>query len=396
MKICLDTTPVTPQPSGVGLYILNLAEELVRQQSDQGLELFLSYQPKLINWLRGAWHFPPQLQSYANKKILPIPVRLSNLLLRDRTGLVGRGLTQYLGSPDIIHGTNYSVYPLSHGCRVMTIYDVSFGLYPEYATSVSKAYLESVQRCLKWTDLVITISESSKRDIVDCFEFPEDQVWVTPLASRYAITALTEKQTTESHRRLIEWSQQQTSHSIDFKQPYILFVGTLEPRKNITTIIQAFNQLKSSFKVEHQLLLVGRKGWLYEPIFDAIHQSPHRQHIHHLDYVSESLMVDLYKKATVFVYPSHYEGFGLPVLEAMSLGCPIVSSNTSSIPEVAGNAAMLVSPQDSDALAHAIQQLIDQPALRQQYIQAGYKQATNFSWTRTAQSTIAAYYSLIS
>ncbi|MEM1239929.1 MAG: glycosyltransferase family 1 protein [Cyanobacteria bacterium P01_H01_bin.26] len=396
MKICLDVTPVTSQPSGVGLYILNLVEELVRRQSDRGFDLFLSYQPRLINWLRGAWRFPPQLQDYERTKILPIPVRLSNLLLRAPTDLVSRSLTQYLGSPDIIHGTNYSVYPLSHGYRVMTIYDVSFGLYPEYATSVSQAYFENVQRCLKWTDLVVTISESSKRDIVRYFKVSADRVWVTPLASRYPIAVDEDDPVAESQRRLMKWSQRSIPGLLDFKHPYILFVGTLEPRKNIKTIIQAFNRLKSSYKIEHQLLLVGRKGWLYEPILEALNQSPYQDSIYHLDYVSEQLMIDLYKNARVFVYPSHYEGFGLPVLEAMSLGCPVVSSNTSSIPEVAGDAAILVSPDDADALAEALYRLIDSPSLCQKYIQAGYRQAKKFSWKKTVQSTIEAYDFLVS
>ncbi|EKV01769.1 glycosyltransferase [Leptolyngbya sp. PCC 7375] len=396
MKICLDTTPVTQKPSGVGLYILNLINELIQQKIDKDIEMSLVYQPKFANWLRGSWQFPDQLQPYVQKQILPIPVRLSNLLTRPPTGLTGKLLANYLGSPDIVHGTNYSVHPLSHSARIMTIYDVSFVLYPEYATSVSKAYFNAVKKCLKWTDLIITISESSKRDIVNCFQVPERIVWVTPLASRYPMMINTAEQIVSSKTRLHAFCKQGVSRNFDFEKPYLLFVGTLEPRKNITAIVQAFNQLKSEQKIEHQLLLVGRKGWLYGPILEDINQSPYQGSIHQLDYVSESLMADLYRSATAFVYPSHYEGFGLPVLEAMSLGCPVVSSNTSSIPEVAGNAAILVPPDDTDALADALYQLIDMPSLRQHYVQAGYEQAEKFSWKKTAQSTIEAYYSLMS
>ena len=395
MKICLDTTPVTVQPSGVGLYILNLVKELTQQKTERGFELFLSHQPRLASWLKGSWAFPPQLQSHEPKQILPLPVRLSNLLFREQTGFSSKILTQYLGSPDIIHGTNYSVYPTSCGCRIMTIYDVSFGLYPEYATSVSRAYLQAIRKCLRWTDLIITISESSKRDIVNFFDVSADRVWVTPLASRYPISVNNEEELTSSRARLLTISHN-NPWSVDFNQPYILFVGTREPRKNIKAIVQSFNQLKSRYKIEHQLLLVGQKGWLYEPILDAVAQSPYKHSIHHLDYVSESFMVELYKSATAFVYQSHYEGFGLPVLESMSLGCPVISSNTSSIPEVAGDAAILVSPNDIDALADALYRLISHPSLRQEYVQAGYKQAETFSWQRTAQSTIEAYYSLMS
>lgn len=394
MKICLDVTPVTTQPSGVGFYLLSLINELVRQQQAYEIDLFLTYQPRFTSWLRGAWEFPQQLQSYAHRQVLPIPVRLSNWLLRDPTGLISAGVTHYLNSPDIVHGTNYSVYPTKVGHRIMTIYDVSFGLFPEYATSVSKAYFNQIQRCLKWTDLIITISESSKRDIVNCFNIPESRVWVTPLASRYPISVNTSETAKMSKQRLEEFSRNRIS--IDFNQPSLLFVGTLEPRKNINTLIESFNYLKLVYKIDHQLLLVGRKGWLYEPILNTMGNSPYKNCIYHLDYVPEQLMRDLYRYASVFVYPSHYEGFGLPVLEAMSLGCPVVSSNTSSIPEVAGNAAMLVSPNDSEALAHTIYKLIDNPSLQDKYVQAGYQQANLFSWEKTAKSTLSAYHSLMS
>lgn len=394
MKICLDTTPVTQKPSGVGLYVLNLIEQLTQEQRLRGFELSLVYQPKLTNWLRGAWQFPHQLQAYDRRQILPVPVRLSNLLTLLPSALTGKLLTSYLGAADIVHGTNYSVYPSRYSARVITVYDVSFALYPEYATSVSKSYYQAVKRCLQWTDLIITISESSKRDIIDCFKVAEERVWVTPLASRYPVGSNTFDSIDQSRSHLRNLHKQSNSN-IDFDKPYILFVGTLEPRKNIVTIIEAFNQLKSRYKIEHQLLLVGRKGWLYEPILAAIQQSPSQDCIHHLDYVAESFMRALYENAAMFVYPSYYEGFGLPVLESMSLGCPVVSSNTSSIPEVAGDAAVLVSPDDIDSLADALYRLIETPSLRQHYIQAGYRQAKKFSWKKTAQSTIEAYYSLM-
>lgn len=393
MKICIDTTPVTPQPSGVGLYVLNLVQELFQLQAEEKIQLLLAYQPKLLNWLKGNWDFPSRLESYSHKSIVPIPVRLSNLLFRYSHNWSGKWLTNYLGEPSIMHGTNYSVYPLSSGYRVMTIYDVSFKLYPEYATAVSRAYLAQIKRSLAWTDLIITISESSKQDIIDCFDVDASTVWVTPLASRYSVANDSLKLSNTEHEAT---TYSRYGVNLDEHQPYILFVGTLEPRKNIISIIKAFNALKLSKKVPHKLVLVGRKGWFYEPILNAINQSPYRDDIDHLDYVSDALMVNLYKDATLFVYPSYYEGFGLPVLEAMSLGCPVVTSNTSSIPEVVGDAAIMVAPDDVDELAHALYQVIDSAALRRTMMQAGYDQAATFSWKRTAQSTISAYRALLS
>ncbi|MEM9806517.1 MAG: glycosyltransferase family 1 protein, partial [Cyanobacteria bacterium P01_D01_bin.56] len=278
--------------------------------------------------------------------------------------------------------------------RIMTIYDVSFKLYPKYATAVSKNYFSQIKRSLAWTDLIITISESSKKDIVDCFNVAESDVWVTPLASRYAYINDRSGQSDS----ILEPAVSAMSHrSVNYnrEQPYILFVGTLEPRKNIISIIQAFEHLKATKKIPHKLFLVGRKGWFYEPILEAIRQSPYLEDIHHLDYVSDESMVNLYEGATLFVYPSHYEGFGLPVLEAMSLGCPVITSNTSSLPEVVGNAAIMVCPEDLEELTNALYKVIDSASLRQRMTQAGYSQAVKFSWKRTAQTTIAAYRHLL-
>ncbi|MHC5719148.1 MAG: glycosyltransferase family 4 protein, partial [Nostoc sp.] len=167
------------------------------------------------------------------------------------------------------------------------------------------------------------------------------------------------------------------------------------PRKNINAIISAFNFLKNRYKIEHQLVLIGKKGWNYQPIFTAIENSPWKNEIHHLDYLSNELVVLFYSIADVFVYPSHYEGFGLPVLEAMTLGAPVVTSNTSSIPEVTGDAAILIDPDDYMQLAEAILQVISDSQLRQDLINKGKIRANLFSWERTAEQTLKAYRSIL-
>jgi glycosyltransferase involved in cell wall biosynthesis len=163
----------------------------------------------------------------------------------------------------------------------------------------------------------------------------------------------------------------------------------------VVRLIQAFNQLKTDRKIDHQLVLVGQKGWQYQPIFEAIAASPWRHHICHLDYLSDAEVASCYAYADVFAYPSLYEGFGRPVLEAMTLGCPVVTANTSSLPEVAGRAALLVDPLREDELAAALWQVIDDRTLRQSLIDRGHRQAAEFSWTRTAQATLSAYRSLL-
>jgi glycosyltransferase involved in cell wall biosynthesis len=260
----------------------------------------------------------------------------------------------------------------------MTIHDVTFIKYPEFVTSIVRGYSDRVRRCLQWTDLVIANSESTKRDIMEYFDVPEERIRVTLLASRYSSTI--------------------DIPSIDLPnldKPYFLFVSTLEPRKNVVTVIKAFDYLKTKYKLEHRLLLAGKKGWRYEPIFEAIAASPFRESIVHLDYLPDTAIVGYYRSAELLIYPSIYEGFGLPVLEAMTLGCPVVTSNTSSLPEIAKDAAVLVNPSDPLEIAEGMIRIVSDSELRKDLIHKGEQRAREFSWQRTARETLEAYRSLL-
>ena len=384
-KIIIDATPIAPRPSGVGLQIANLIHSLYSLQIEENFELGIIYQPGIQNWLRGNWNIPEALTQYPSVHLLPIPVRISNLLLFPTFQPIWSSLAKYWGNPDIVHGTNYSVYPCDRCSKVMNIYDVAFIKYPDYVDTVAKSYVEKVKRCLQWTDLVLTISESSKQDIVQYLNVPPERVYVTPLASRYCSNYLS----TINIERLSQ------TVDYDFSQPYLLFVSNIEPRKNIISILVAFNSLKKKYKIEHNLILIGRRGWNYQNIFAAIEASPYKQHIYHLDYLSDELVALFYARADVFVYPSYYEGFGLPVLEAMTLGTPVVASNTSSLPEVTGDAAILIDPNDPNDLAEAIWEVINNSQMRHELIQKGKARAKQYSWQQNAWETLKAYRSLL-
>ncbi|GCL43702.1 glycosyltransferase family 4 protein [Dolichospermum planctonicum] len=385
LKIVIDVTPVDSKPSGVGLYVLNLVENLSKLQHPESFELGLAYQAGLKNWLQGKLDFPENLKHYSNLYQIPIPVRISNLLLDYLPQFFPHYLQPILENPNIFHGNNYTVYPYKNIQKIITIHDLSFIRHPEYINSVVKQYTKRLIKCLEWTDLIITISESSKQDIINYLKVPAEKIFVTPLASRYDANFL----------YTLDLGKEVDNINYDFSKPYLLFVSTIEPRKNINAIISAFNFLKKRHKIEHQLVLIGRKGWNYEPIFTAIENSPYKNEIHHLDYLSNELVALFYSKADVFLYPSHYEGFGLPVLEAMTLGTPVIASNTSSIPEVTGNAAILIDPNDYMQLAEAILQVISDSQLRQNLINKGKIRADLFSWERTAKETLKAYKSII-
>mgnify|MGYP000476926460 FL=1 len=384
LKIVIDATPILSKPSGVGISIFNLINSLHQlQQQNHSFEMGIAYQPSFKKWIFRNLSPPENISAYANLHILPIPVRISSLLsLFPELPLFN--FKEKLGMPDIIHGTNYSVFPCKDTLNLMTIYDLSFIKYPEYINSAVQQYTKRVKQSLQWTDAILTISESSKRDIVEYLHISPDRVFVTPLASRYHLNYLTDV-ISKIDTTIIDY---------DFSQPYLLFVSTIEPRKNISAIISAFNLLKSDRKIPHHLILIGQKGWKYEPIFKEIECSPWKENIHHLDYLSDELVALFYARADVFLYPSHYEGFGLPVLEAMTLGTPVVTSNTSSLPEVAGDAALSIDPSDVEAQADAILKIISDAHFRDELIKKGKARAALFSWERTARETLQVYESI--
>ena len=383
-KVVVDATPILPKPSGVGLYVANLICSLAPLQTQENFQLGIVYQPGLKKWLLGDLSFPEFLKAYSELYMLPLPVRLSEFLVAVSFNPSLLHFDKYFGCPDIVHGTNYSVYPCQNSKKVMGIYDLTFIKYPKYSNSVTKTYTKRLKRCLQWTDLVITISESSKKDIVEHLKVNPEKVYVTPLASRYNHNYLGSK-----------YYQIEKSVSYNFFQPYLLFVSTIEPRKNIKALVLAFNFLKQKYKIAHNLILIGQKGWHYKPILAEIEKSPWKSQIHHLEYLSDELVALFYSRADVFVYPSYYEGFGMPVLEAMTLGAPVVTSNTSSLPEVAGDAALLIDPNDPMSLAEAILRVISDSQLRNQLIHKGKERAKLYSWERTAKETLKAYRSLL-
>jgi glycosyltransferase involved in cell wall biosynthesis len=378
LRITIDTSPILPKPSGIGFYVMKLLEELTQITAGQPIAIDPMHQISLKSAIRGDFSAPAPLRNQPNLRFFPLPVKITNLFMQ-YPRLFLPGFESVFKFGNIFHGTNYTVFPLRRSRKIMTVYDLTFIKYPHYSNAIVQAYADRVRNCLRWTDLVLTISESSKRDIVEYLGFPADRVIVTHLASRYC--------TADAGRQPIA----PIHNNYDLGRPYILFVSTIEPRKNILGLIAAFDQLKREQQIPHDLVLIGQKGWLYESIFERIERSAYRDSIHHLNYLSDDAVADFYRYADVFVYPSHYEGFGLPVLEAMTLGCPVVCSNNSSLPEVAGDAAILINADDTAQIATGLGQIIDDRALRDRLITAGFQQAEQFTWRRTAEQTLTAY-----
>ncbi len=382
-KVCLDATPIRDKPSGVGVYTLNLIKALDQLQESENFKLDIYFQPTFKNWLSRNFSPNELIKSYS-PHCLPIPVTVTNALIKFPNPLLAY-FSRSLNQPDVIHGTDHFVYPNLKSRNIMTIHDLTFVKYPDYVPTIVKTYLDRIKNCLKFTDAIITFSENTKRDLVELLKIDPDKIYVTYQASRYHSDYLTEQQIEELKSMV----------SYDFTKPYFLFVSTLEPRKNVIGLIQSFNYLKQKYKIEHQLVLIGQTGWKYQPILDMINQSPYSTEIHHLNYLSDDLVALFYSQAEAFIYPSFYEGFGLPVLEAMTLGVPVITSNGSSLPEITGDAALLINPDNPMELADVMLNLISDRVLRDNLIRLGKEQANKFSWEKTAQDTLNVYSSVL-
>ncbi|BBA79311.1 mannosyl transferase B [cyanobacterium endosymbiont of Rhopalodia gibberula] len=379
-KVCLDGTPLRGKLSGIGVYTLNIIASLAKLQETENFELEIYFHPSVKNWLLRNFSIPHFLTDYPKVSILPIPVTIADVLAKYPNPILSH-FEGYLNKPNILHGTDHYVYPYRKSRKIMTIHDLTFLKYPQYSTTLVQGYLERIKRCLAWTDLIITFSESNKQDLIEYFNINSERIQITYEASRY------------SSYKIRPDKIELLKNSIDynFSIPYLLFVSTLEPRKNVITLIKAFDYLKEQNKIPHNLILIGQKGWKYQSIFEAIENSKYQQSIYYLNYLSDELLALFYAQTEAFIYPSFYEGFGLPVLEAMTLGSPVITSNTSSLPEIAGDAALLINPNDFLELAEAILKVISDSQLREELTKKGKERAKLFSWEKTAQETFKAY-----
>jgi glycosyltransferase involved in cell wall biosynthesis len=242
-----------------------------------------------------------------------------------------------------------------------------------------EVWLAVFDRIREWADVVITYSEHTRKHVPDMLGIPVEKVWAIPLAAAAEFRPLSAQQIDPvlQHLGLV-------------RGRYILSVGTLEPRKNHVLILRAFRLLKNRGAVQgHRLVFAGSRGWLEDSIFDTIRQLGLEEDVL-LTGHTEHLTV-LYNGAAIMVYPSFYEGFGLPPLEAMACGTPVITSNVAALPEVVGDAASLVDPRDERGLADAIEALLTDPALRRKASARGLERVRGFTWARTAERTMTAY-----
>ncbi len=293
---------------------------------------------------------------------------------------VGLPLALRRRRPDVYHA-QYFLPPLCPCPAVLTVHDISFAVRPEYFTLRDRVFLGAlVPSALRRAARVITDTEYTRRDLSSRFGVDPARIAVIPLAADPIHRPLDRAACADSVRR---------KHGIS--APFILYVGTLQPRKNVGVLIRAFGSLGRRAGLPHKLLIVGKPKYMVEPVHEAIRESGRAQDIVFAGFVDDADLPTYYNAADVFVFPSLYEGFGLPVVEAMQCGTPVICSNASCLPEVVGDGALLADPNDADAFAAALERVLGDSALAEQLVQRGLARAGQFSWDRTARETLAVY-----
>ena len=265
---------------------------------------------------------------------------------------------------------NYIVPPHIKGKVLTTVCDMTWLRFPETMAAGNRRRLtDGLERSVRAADRIITISEFSKREITDLLSVPADRVAVVPCAARCSDASVPFEAIAEKY---------------GVRQPFLLYVGTLEPRKNLIRLLHAFERLKKQEQLPHQLVLAGGKGWNNEAFDTALAASPVKDAVILTGFISEAEKNSLYQHADLFVFPSLYEGFGIPPLEAMHWGCPVVAADAASLPEVCGDAAVLVDPTEEERIASGIRRVLADPAFADALREKGRQQEMKYSWDRSA------------
>jgi glycosyltransferase involved in cell wall biosynthesis len=364
MRVAIDARKL--HDFGIGTYIRNLLRHLAR--TDHSTEyVLLCGEADLGVAAQLGPNFRAVLEPSPNYSLRE-QVHVPWVLRRER--------------PDLYHAPHY-VLPAGVRCpSVVTIHDCIHLMFPQYlpnrlAYAYARAQMWSAARR---SDCILTVSEASKRDILHLFNVPPEKIVVVynAIDSHFAITPSEEAVTRVRER-----------YQLDHK--FVLYVGNIKPHKNLVRLIEAFDELRQGDLEDLKLLIIGDQISRLPALRRAVHRHKLHKQVRFLGYVGDDQLAILYRLASVFVFPSLYEGFGLPPLEAMASGTPVVTSNVSSLPEVVGDAAVLVNPYDVDAIVDGLRRVLTDPVLAADMSRKGIERAREFSWERSVAKTWAVY-----
>lgn len=373
MKIAVDLRSLQNSSiSGVENYILNLLEHLIPADSKNSFTLFTnSYKRydishlKFINTTTVTGRIP--------NRVLSLSLKMFNYPKFERS----------FGDFDCLFLPNFNQFAIGPRTKlIITVHDLSPIVAPEFYDSRRRLWhiFVNIKKSLLRADHILAVSEFTKKELIRIYRLPENKITVTHLGVQANLF----------HPNLSTDKLREVRNIYGLPGSFYLFIATLEPRKNIPTLIKAFQRLSTDVN----LVIAGRQGWKYKTILDLINQSPKRHRIKYIGYIEEEHKPYLLKLAKALVWPSFYEGFGLPPLEAMAVGTPVITSQVTSLPETVGSAAIMVDPYSVTDLAAAMKLVLEDSNLRAQLISRGYSQARKFSWQTTSEKTLSVFNNL--
>lgn len=362
MKIGIDIRSTLKRKTGIGYYTVNFINYLGK--ADIRNNYYLYSEIGLFN---------------RNKKLPDLPgnnFRHKINRLKLSPAFILRGL-------DIFHTSSYDLSLPRNTKLVLVIHDVIHKAYPDGHTAQTIREVElKLTTALTKANKIIVSSLTTRNDLLKFYRVDPDKI-------RLVYPGVNEDLFLTPD--ISDADKEVLKNAYKINSPFILYVGTLEPRKNVEGLINAYRILKDDFKVRHQLVIAGMKGWMYEKIFSLVNEYQLQSEIVFTDYVSREDLKALYKMASVFVYPSFYEGVGLPVLEAFNFGLPVVASRASSVGEIAADAAVLIDPYKPEDIVQAILTIIGDEKYKQDLIKKGFQRAKEFSWDEAARKTIGVF-----
>ena len=367
MRIAIDARKL--RDYGIGTYVRNLVRALARQNTDdtyvllcprRDREFVESLGPRFVALEEGSGN-------YSVREQLSVPFGL------------------WRAHVDLFHAPHYVVSPLTTCPFVVTIHDCIHLRFPQYLPNRAAYYYARtvMSTAAHRARRVLTVSCASKKDILHLLKIPADKIEViyNGLDERLAQTPSAEEVARVQQRFLLT-------------SPFVLYAGNIKPHKNVDRLIEAFSLLRQQTPDDVKLLIIGDEISKYPNLRRLVHRHQLHQHVRFLGFVPDETLAVLYRLASVFVFPSLYEGFGLPPLEAMAAGAPVITSNVSSLPEVLGDAALLIDPLDSQAIATAMARVLGDRSLRDELIRRGHNRVKAFSWEEAAARTYAVYLQL--
>jgi glycosyltransferase involved in cell wall biosynthesis len=375
MRIAIDYSAAVNQRAGIGRLVRNQVLALSEVDHDNDYRLVYA-RPN-----RGSVPQFPRAGNFSRREVRLRERWLTILWHRAKLPVPADWLS---GPVDLYHCPDFVLPPLRHARGILTVHDLAFLMRPDCADQRLRAYLEEVvPRSVQRADFIIADSENTRNDLVVLLGVKPTRVSVVPGGVEERFMRVGDPEQLKTARQRLGVGD----------APFILSIGVIEPRKNLNRLMDAFQVLKQRGNVpkDLKLVLVGGKGWLYDDIFEHHADSPVHDDILLPGFASDDLLPAIYSAAQALAFPSLYEGFGLPILEAMACGTPVVASRASCLPEVAEGAALLVDPNNVDGLASALELVLLDEALRTRLIEQGRQRANAYTWRRAAEQLLGVY-----